>query len=206
MVILACLMAYVVGAIPTGYWFCRYLFGVNITQEGSGNIGASNVARVFGLRYFVPIFVIDAGKAYATLCLCDLFVGSTLIPVLDCSWLYACAMLLLIGNAYSMFLHFKGGRGVATFVGIVAYLLCWQSLLVFMISWGVIVVVSKKPFVASLVSITLVTLMDIYLFYGTHIIFLLFMCAWLALSHRHHVLQLVRFYTRGQNQKDSYEV
>ncbi len=204
--VLACLVSYVVGSVPTGYLFCRYVFGINITQEGSGNIGASNVARVLGLRYFIPIFVIDAGKAFVTLFVCEWFIGSELLQPLDFSWLYVCAMLLLVGNAYSMFLNFKGGRGVATTVGIMAYLLCWQILLAFVISWAVIVAVSKKPFVASLVTITLVTFMDIYLFYGIHIVFLAFLCAWLAFSHRHHVLQLVRYYTRRQTQKDSYEI
>ena len=65
--LLAFPIAYLVGAVPTGYWLCKALFGADITQQGSGNIGASNVGRTYGKRYFVLIFLLDAFKAYVVL-------------------------------------------------------------------------------------------------------------------------------------------
>ena len=66
--ILFLISAYLVGSIPTGYLFAKYFFDCDITQEGSGNIGATNIGRVLGRRkYFFLIFFLDSFKAYGLL-------------------------------------------------------------------------------------------------------------------------------------------
>ena len=103
--------AYFVGALPVGYWISRWAGIRDIRRHGSGNVGATNVARALGLKYFFIVLAVDCFKAYFYLVLCsDLGASSSLLML--------CAFLLMIGNGHSIFLNGSGGKGVATMVGI----------------------------------------------------------------------------------------
>ncbi len=107
--------AYLLGSIPTGFIIARLAGVTDIRAHGSGNIGATNVARVLGAKFFPLIFVVDAAKAYLPLAWCAT-VGMS-IP-LQCM----AAGTVFIGNVCSIFLRGSGGKGVATGVGILAAL------------------------------------------------------------------------------------
>ncbi|HTM06403.1 MAG TPA: glycerol-3-phosphate acyltransferase [Patescibacteria group bacterium] len=112
MVCFLCTLAFLIGAIPTGYLLAQ-LYGISdIRVFGSGNIGASNVGRLLGWKAFVLVFFLDALKAAGTLWFAQKFSASheTLLIV---------AFATLLGNCYSPFLGFNGGKGVATLMGIV---------------------------------------------------------------------------------------
>lgn len=112
--LLLCL-GYLLGAIPTGFIIARLAGVTDIRAHGSGNIGATNVARVLGAKFFPLIFVVDAAKAYLPLIWCS-SIGMS-IPF-QCT----IAASLFVGNVWSIFLHGSGGKGVATGVGILAAL------------------------------------------------------------------------------------
>lgn len=138
-------IAYLVGSIPTGAWFAKRFFGINIQEHGSGNIGASNIARVLGKVFFIPIFLIDASKAFFVL-----FVGSRIVaPEQYHVFVYSAAALLLIGNAHSIFLRLRGGKGVATLVGIMLYVMP-SFVGLFVLAWGLLLLATRQPFMASL--------------------------------------------------------
>jgi len=177
-------LAYLIGAIPTGYWISKYYFGLDITQHGSGNIGATNVARTLGKHYFLPIFLIDAGKAYGSMMLGTLVVTNAYAP-------YLFAAALLIGNAYSPFLKFRGGKGVATSVGILAWMLPWQMVALFMVCWIALLATTKKAFVASLASMAIVVALTGFVGLGNNLHFLLGLCGWLVLRHRTNLEAMV---------------
>jgi len=110
-----CLGAYFIGSIPVGYIVARIAGIEDIRNHGSGNIGATNVARTLGVRYFLPVFLLDFAKAYGTMALAACVSMSPIV-------LYATAAAYLVGNSYSLFLHGTGGKGVAASAGILAYL------------------------------------------------------------------------------------
>jgi glycerol-3-phosphate acyltransferase PlsY len=112
------LLAYFVGAIPTGYLIAR-LRGINdIRNHGSGSSGATNVARHLGFKYFVLVFSLDCLKAYG-------FVRILSGHTQETSLLIIAAITLILGNAFPVFLKFKGGKGVSTSVGVVMALNPW---------------------------------------------------------------------------------
>jgi glycerol-3-phosphate acyltransferase PlsY len=210
---LSVIASYLVGSVPTGYWFAKYIFNIDITKSGSGNIGATNVARVLGKKYFALIFLIDFLKAFFTLYLIRALVDSTIILTwfeysglefagFECDFIQKIlifdAMALLIGNAYSIFLKFNGGKGVATTVGVLAYLFPFKLLLVFGCLWLFTVAATRRPFIASLVAIYLSCL--VYYFYflqnnnvqGNNCLFylLVFICFWLTIRHRSNFKQI----------------
>ena len=101
------LAGYLAGSIPTGYWIVRAWRGVDIRTVGSGNIGASNVWRVFGRRYGVPVVLLDVAKGFA-----PALVGTLLVGDLTGVLAGGAAML---GHWRPLFLRFeKGGKTVAT--------------------------------------------------------------------------------------------
>ena len=174
LLLILCLGAYLVGALPTGYLLCKYLWGVDITQHGSGNIGASNVARVLGRRYFLIIFLLDAAKAYVAVT-----VGQLLVP--DTGYMLAAAVLL--GNAYSVFLGFRGGKGVASSVGIMAAILTWPLVVCFMVLWCIVLGLTRQPFIASLGALSGLFVGNLLFGCPTSTLFLFILGAWLVFRH-----------------------
>ena len=112
------LVAYLLGSIPFGLLVARWFGKVDIRTVGSGNIGATNVGRVLGFRFFVVVFVLDFLKGFLpTLYLPVLASQSTGRDLPDLPVLVAVAAIL--GHNFPVFLKFKGGKGVATSLGAV---------------------------------------------------------------------------------------
>ncbi|HHY45635.1 MAG TPA: glycerol-3-phosphate 1-O-acyltransferase PlsY [Firmicutes bacterium] len=106
-----CLASYLMGAIPFGYLAAR-LKGVDITKQGSGNTGATNVLRTLGAAYAIPVLLLDAGKGALAAYLGMRFLGMESVGALVAG---ACA---IAGHNWSVFLRFRGGKGVATSAGV----------------------------------------------------------------------------------------
>lgn len=104
---LAVLLAYVLGSMPFGYWVPRLVRGEDIRTKGSGNVGASNVFRVYGRSLGIPVALLDLTKGFAAASL-GLLAGGPLVGVLA-------AAAAMVGHARPVFLRFeKGGKMVAT--------------------------------------------------------------------------------------------
>ncbi len=113
--------SYLIGAIPSGYLIAKYIGGVDIRTVGSGNIGATNVGRTLGFRFFVLVFLLDAAKGFLpTFFLPRLLTSLTGESAPDLAPLLALATIL--GHNFPIYLKFKGGKGVATTLGAVTAL------------------------------------------------------------------------------------
>jgi glycerol-3-phosphate acyltransferase PlsY len=110
------LIAYIVGAVPTSYVMVRFFLNKDIRTLGSGNSGATNTGRVLGAPGFITVLLIDLLKAYGVLYL------TAAVSQYDPFLLLCVAAALLLGNAYSPFINFSGGKGVATSLGVVFFL------------------------------------------------------------------------------------
>ena len=116
------LVGYLVGSIPFGYLVYYWARGVDIRTVGSGNIGATNVGRQLGFRYFLLVFALDVLKGFVPTLGVPLGIKSMGIePAADLPVFVALASIL--GHNFSGYLHFQGGKGVATSLGT-----CWLSI------------------------------------------------------------------------------
>ena len=105
------LAGYLFGSIPFGVLLARWRAGVDVRAQGSGNIGATNVARVAGKRLGAVVLGLDAGKAAL-----PVFAALRLWP--DSPWLHAAvAVSAFLGHVFPPWLKFRGGKGVATALG-----------------------------------------------------------------------------------------
>ena len=140
--------SYLVGAIPFGLVLSRSS-GVDIRSSGSGNIGATNVARLLGKKIGVLTLLFDIAKGFMPMYLASLLIGDTpqgqlLVGI--------CGAATVIGHMYPVYLGFKGGKGVATGLGVFLYLSPLSllfSLGVFVVAVGLSGVVSLGSLLAS---------------------------------------------------------
>lgn len=108
---LALALSYVIGSVPTGLWLGLALRGVDIRKHGSKNIGATNALRVLGKPIGVIAFLVDVGKGLAAVLLIARLAPSAYAPM-------ACGVAAIAGHTASVFLKFRGGKGVATAGGV----------------------------------------------------------------------------------------
>lgn len=195
LIVTSLFFSYLVGSIPSGYCFTKYFFNIDITQNGSGNIGATNVARVLkSKKYFSLIFFLDFLKAILWLTFLTFLLKNSLEQFLLLEFLIFNAIFILLGNAYSIFLNFKGGKGVATSVGFILFFFPFKLFLIFLALWVLLIISTKKVDVSSLISFYAITAIY-YLLFLNHILyffFLLFICLWLTFRHQSNIYNLFR--------------
>lgn len=110
--VLAVLASYFLGALPFGLWIGKIAKGIDIRDFGSGNIGASNVLRTLGPRLGALVFFLDTAKGLAAVLVCRAL-------GLEEWWIVAGGLLSVLGHTFSVFTNFKGGKGVATSLGVI---------------------------------------------------------------------------------------
>lgn len=134
-------LGFIAGAIPFGYLIAQRR-GLNIKEHGSGNIGATNVARVLGARVGFIVLLLDAAKGALP----------TLVALHYCGWtqiVAATGAAAILGHCFSPFLGGKGGKGVATSFGVflvIAPALAGIAVLAFVVIWRI----TKVPALGSL--------------------------------------------------------
>lgn len=175
-------IAYIMGSIPFGLLIAQATCGIDPRLDGSKNVGATNVARLCGFKYGV-----------ATLT-CDLLKGAIPVAiafVISHNWLFLSlvALAALMGHVCSCFLSFKGGKAVATTVGVFVPLAFFPLLLSCIVS---ALVIWRSGFV-SMGSLTLVVTLPVFLFLSGHWSFIPLALVVLALvfwTHRENIVRL----------------
>ena len=127
------LASYLLGAIPTSYLAARVFRGIDLREHGSRNLGATNLYRVLGWRFAVPVGLFDMPPRARSRSWCSL-------PRISASQLVAllCGVVAIVGHVFSVFVRFRGGKGVATAAGVMLAL-APASLVVAALVWAVLV-------------------------------------------------------------------
>lgn len=145
MPLVALVAAYLLGGIPFGYFLVRWKTGRDVRGLGSGNIGATNVLRTTGRGLGVVTLLLDIAKGYAAVWLAAFLTNDS--PL----WTSAAALTVMAGHAFPVFLGFKGGKAVASFIG--AFLnVAPGPLLAVLLVFVIVVAVSKFISLGSIVA------------------------------------------------------
>lgn len=135
MVAVFILSAYLLGSIPTSVWMGKFFYNIDVREFGSGNAGATNTFRVLGKSAGIPVLIIDILKGTAAVALAYLS-GFTLESDEFINLQLGLGIAALMGHIFPVFAGFRGGKGVATILGIVICIVpvsCALSLIVFLI-------------------------------------------------------------------------
>lgn len=111
------LASYVLGATPTSYLVGRLFYSVDLRQVGSGNLGATNTFRALGWRAAAPVMVVDVAKGWVPAALFPAFLMEGTGPM-GVWWPFIFGGIAVLGHAFSFWVGFRGGKGVATSTGV----------------------------------------------------------------------------------------
>ena len=140
--------SYLLGAVPTSYIAGRLLRGIDLREHGSKNLGATNLYRVLGWRVAVPVGLFDMAKGLIPVLL--------FAPRVSSSQTFAlvCGLTAMVGHVFSVFVGFKGGKGVATAAGVMLGLTP-AALLIALVVWIVVVALTGYVSLGSIVAAAL---------------------------------------------------
>ncbi len=190
--ILGVISSYLVGSIPFGYIAGKVLKGIDIRDYGSGNVGATNVLRTLGAKAGIVVLLLDAGKGFLSV----LVIGSLAVRLgwpLGPSMVKAlCGAAAIIGHDFPIFLGLRGGKGVATGLGVflaAAPLYAWLAITVFAVAIGLTSYVSVGSL---LMAASLPVLMVIFQRSEWYLGLSLFWLVSVIYSHRENIRRLLQ--------------
>jgi len=185
--------AYVLGSIPTAVWIGKWFYNTDVREQGSGNAGFSNALRVLGPQAGIPVLIIDVAKGYGAVMLASLTylkegsIAIQLVPVIY-------GILAFIGHLVPVLARFKGGKGVATGLGMILALFPMGAAL----GAGVFLIVIFSFRMMSLGSMmgSISLPITVFLTYNTEkpvlLIFSLFLSLMILYTHRSNIKRIIK--------------
>ncbi len=118
LIILAIILAYLIGSVPTSVWIGRAFYNIDVRTKGSGNAGATNTIRVLGYKAGIPVLILDVLKGWFAVYIANFFWDESIVfpDLIDLKIILAIAAVL--GHVFPIYVGFKGGKGIATLLGI----------------------------------------------------------------------------------------
>jgi len=191
--VLPVLLAYLLGSVPTAVWVGKRFYGVDVRTQGSGNAGATNTIRVLGLKAGIPVLLIDVFKGLAAVLLTPvvfhLFGGEDVSPYL----MLASSAAVVLGHTFPVFAQFKGGKGVATLLG-VGFGLYPMAAIGAVIIFASVLIISGYVSLGSISAGIAFPFMVIFLFLPSHPIYIYLSIAvaiFLPITHRKNIKRLL---------------
>ena len=179
-IIIICLISYLMGSIPFGFILTKIFLKKDIREIGSGNIGATNALRTGNKVLGYSTLILDILKA--------------IIPVLYIKFyfsefIYISSLCVFLGHVFPVWLKFHGGKGVATYVGILFVIDIYLGLL-FTLVWFFIFIISKFSSLSSLIGSISITIYFLFLSQFNNVLFFSIMFILIFFTHRENIKKL----------------
>ena len=152
MLFAAILLAYLLGSIPTAVWVGRAFYGCDVREFGSGNAGATNTFRVLGRSAGIVVTIGDILKGMAAAALANLLLDLGVIQPMQLTlFQIVLGLTAILGHIFPVFAQFRGGKGVATMVGMIITIQ-FQIALICVVIFFLVVIASKYVSLASIIA------------------------------------------------------
>ncbi len=174
-------ISYAFGSIPFGYLITKFFLKKDIRKIGSGNIGATNVLRTGNRIIGYSTLLLDVFKAILPLIIIKIYMNE---------YLFIASLSVFLGHVFPIWLKFKGGKGVATYVGI----LCCINLYLgigFAFFWIITLIIFKYSSLSSLVASLSIPFIDYFILKNELISFYIIMFVLIFYTHRENIKRLV---------------
>jgi|AVFP01.1.fsa_nt_gi glycerol-3-phosphate acyltransferase PlsY len=201
-VILAFIIAYLVGSIPTAIWVSKIIRGIDIRDHGSGNAGATNVFRVMGYKLGLLVLLIDMLKGFIPVYFLPLYLtyevsySSIIYPL-------GIGLFTIVGHMFTLYASFRGGKGVGTAAGVFAAIIPYSlitAVLFFVVIFFVFRIVSLSSILAAITvifTVKLYAIMDIQPLSFNDQALIAFICLLVVFRHKGNIRRLLK----GQEKK-----
>ena len=180
MLFLILFLSYLIGSIPFGFLLTKIFLKKDIRKIGSGNIGATNALRTGNKLIGYSTLALDIGKAVILL---------LIIKFNFSEYLFASSIAVFLGHVFPIWLKFKGGKGVATYVGIL-FCINIYLVIVFIVSWLVIFTLTKYSSLASMLSSLFVPITSYFLLGDNNYYFYIIFSLLILITHRENIKRL----------------
>lgn len=182
--LLGFVLGHVCGSVPSGLWLVQAFHGIDIRNYGSKNIGTTNVFRTVGPKTAVLVLIADAFKGILAVGIMSYFFHNPLLDVVT-------ALGALLGHNYSLFLGFKGGKGVATALGLLIFMMPKVAVASFGI-WLVCVLLTRYVSLGSIMTAIFTPSLAWYLGYpSAYVIFSVVAAFFVVLRHKENIHRLL---------------
>ena len=174
-------LSYLIGSIPFGFLLTKLFLKKDIRKIGSGNIGATNVLRTGNKVTGYATLILDILKAVIPVIFVKIYYNE---------YLYISSLCVFLGHVFPIWLKFKGGKGVATYVGI----LCCINLhlgFIFGITWLIVFFIFKYSSLSSLAGSISVPIINFFLLNGNVVFFFIIMFVLIFYTHRQNIKRLL---------------
>ncbi len=192
-ILIIVLIAYLLGSIPSSVWIGKIFYGIDVREHGSGNAGTTNTIRILGYKAGIPVFIIDALKGWLAVFLTKIIFGyfpsiemPEYMPIVS-------AVAVVLGHIFPVFAGFRGGKGVATLLGVGFGLIPIPAL----IALGIFIAVLLCFGYVSLASITAAVTLPVVTYFFVmpdNILLLLLTIAvavFVPITHRQNIKRLI---------------
>ena len=181
MLFLILFLSYFIGSIPFGFLLTKIFLKKDIREIGSGNIGATNALRTGNKLIGYSTLTLDISKAVILL---------LIIKFNFSEYLFTSSIAVFLGHVFPIWLKFKGGKGVATYVGIL-FCINIYLVIVFIVSWLVIFTLTKYSSLASMLSSLFVPLTSYFLLGDKYYYFYIIFSLLILITHRENIKRLI---------------
>ncbi|KJV69375.1 glycerol-3-phosphate 1-O-acyltransferase PlsY [Candidatus Neoehrlichia procyonis] len=187
------MLSYIIGSIPFGLILSHIGGYGDIRKVGSQNIGATNVFRVNKGLAFLTL-VLDSLKGFIVIFILSQYVN-------DKDFLFICSLFIVIGHIFPIWLKFKGGKGISSFIGVLSALE-YNLSLSFVITWIIVFYFSRYSSLSSIIAV-IISLLFVFLFYEGSNFIVHFLCSlFVILQHYDNIVRLVK----GQENKIEFKL
>ena len=180
MLFLILFLSYLIGSIPFGFLLTKIFLKKDIRKIGSGNIGATNALRTGNKLIGYSTLTLDISKAVILL---------LIIKFNFSEYLFTSSIAVFLGHVFPIWLNFKGGKGVATYVGIL-FCINIYLVIIFIVSWLVIFTLTKYSSLASMLSALFVPLTSYFLLEDNNYYFYIIFGLLILITHRENIKRL----------------
>ncbi|MEW6467282.1 MAG: glycerol-3-phosphate 1-O-acyltransferase PlsY [Bacteroidota bacterium] len=192
--IFALLVAYLIGSIPSAVWIGKYFYGVDVREHGSGNAGATNTFRVLGKAAGLPVLIIDILKGLFAVKLANLAVTDSMSRGDFIELKLALGIAALIGHIFPVLASFRGGKGIATLLGI-SLAIDTESALFSVAVFLLVFLLTNYVSLSSIIASFAFPFSLIFVFPATissQILFGFFTCVVVLITHQKNIERLLR--------------
>jgi acyl phosphate:glycerol-3-phosphate acyltransferase len=195
LLVIAIIIAYLIGSIPTSVWIGRFFYNVDVRTRGSGNAGATNTIRVLGYKAGIPVLVFDIFKGWLAVYIGYFFWKDTQQFPDFIELKIMLAVAAVIGHVFPIYIGFKGGKGIATLlgVGIAIYPL---GACISVVIFAIILIMTSYVSVSSITAAIMFPIVEVLILghneYISLIILAICVAIFVPITHRKNIQRLMK--------------
>jgi len=197
------ILAYLMGSFSSAVWIGKWFYNTDVRTLGSGNAGATNTIRVLGTKAGVVVMILDVVKAWGAVMLAGIFSANILNDYQLTNYQIIVGALAVLGHVFPVFTGFKGGKGVASLVGVIIALYSPYIFLIVLIWFVIVFILTRYVSLGSITGSILFAVLAIFVFKENNI-FLIILASTIAvfvpLTHHKNIKRLLR----GEENKLSF--